>query len=85
MITSARLPAVSRNPFNCEALALLIWLTMIFADWPAAKFGLPLMVPPCCVWTMVGELLRIAPFDCTSKRLYVLTETPAPEGRLMLT
>ncbi|CAB3810732.1 hypothetical protein LMG28688_07288 [Paraburkholderia caffeinitolerans] len=58
---------------------------MIRADWPGAKFGLPLIMPACCVCTMVGELLRIAPRCCTSKRLYVLTDTPAPEGRLMFT
>jgi adhesin HecA-like repeat protein len=66
MTTSARCPATSRWPLIWLAALLLTWLTMTRADWPGPKFGLPLIMPACCVCTIAGELFRIAPFCCTS-------------------
>ncbi|KJR94840.1 hypothetical protein VP95_04690 [Burkholderia pseudomallei] len=58
---------------------------MILAAPFGLRFGLPLIYPACCVFVSVGELLTITPTFGTSNCEYVFSDTPAPEGLVMLT
>src|ERR1700754_410983 len=57
---------------------------MIFAV-PVASHGLPAIAPANWVCVLVRELLSTTPLWSTSKRLYVLRETPAALGVWILT